>query len=45
MWGALWVSLAATLVIGVYPEPFIRLINWSLNVSSNPAVANLMKMK
>src|SRR5215472_16265148 len=43
MWGALWVSLAATLVIGVYPEPFIRLVNWSLNVSQNPAMANLMK--
>ncbi len=43
MWGALWVSLAATLVIGVFPEPFIRLVNWSLNVTQNPAVANLMK--
>lgn len=43
MWGALWVSLAATLVIGVYPEPFIRLVNWSLSISSNPAVASLMK--
>ncbi|HEX6504360.1 MAG TPA: NADH-quinone oxidoreductase subunit N [Terriglobales bacterium] len=43
MWGALWVSLAATLVIGVYPEPFIRLVNWSLNVSNNPAIANLVR--
>jgi NADH-quinone oxidoreductase subunit N len=43
MWGALWVSLAATLVIGVYPEPFIRLVNWSLNITQNPAIANLMK--
>jgi NADH-quinone oxidoreductase subunit N len=43
MWGALWVSLAATLVIGVYPEPFIRLVNWSLSQTNNPAVASLMK--
>lgn len=43
MWGALWVSLAATLIIGVYPEPFIRLINWSLSISNNPAIASLMK--
>lgn len=43
MWGALWVSLAATLVIGVFPEPFIRLVNWSLNITQNPAIANLVK--
>ncbi len=43
MWGALWVSLAATLVIGVFPEPFIRLINWSLNLTNNPAMANLIR--
>ena len=43
MWGALWVSLAATLAIGVYPEPFIRMVNWSLNATQNPAFANLIK--
>jgi NADH-quinone oxidoreductase subunit N len=43
MWGALWVTVAATLIIGIYPEPFIRLVNWSLNVAQNPAVANLIR--
>jgi NADH-quinone oxidoreductase subunit N len=43
MWGALWVSAAATLIIGLYPEPFIRLVNWSLNVAQSTTVANLIK--
>ncbi len=44
MWAALWVSALATLVIGIYPEPFIRLVNWSLNLSQGGgAMANLIK--
>ena len=43
IWGALWVSAAATLVIGIYPEPFIRLVNWSLNLTQGSAMANLIK--
>jgi NADH-quinone oxidoreductase subunit N len=43
MWGALWVSAAATLIIGIYPEPFIQLVNWSLNLTQGSAMANLIK--
>ena len=41
MWVSLWVTVAATLFIGIYPEPFIRAVNWSLYLAQNPAVANL----
>jgi NADH-quinone oxidoreductase subunit N len=43
MWVSLWVTLAATLFIGIYPEPFIRAVNWSLYLAQNPAVANLVR--
>jgi NADH-quinone oxidoreductase subunit N len=43
MWGALWVTAAATLIIGIFPEPFIQLVNWSLNLTQGSAMANLIK--
>jgi NADH-quinone oxidoreductase subunit N len=39
---AVGVAALATLVIGVYPEPFIRSVNWSLNIPS-PHVAARVK--
>jgi NADH-quinone oxidoreductase subunit N len=30
---AVGVAALATLVIGVYPEPFIRSVNWSLGIA------------
>jgi len=45
--GAMWVTLAvtgaATLFIGIYPEPFIKAVNWSLGLASNPAVSQLVR--
>jgi len=43
MWSALWVTTAATLFIGVYPEPFINAVNWVFGISHPAAVANLMR--
>jgi NADH-quinone oxidoreductase subunit N len=43
MWGALWVTAAATLIIGIFPELFIQLVNWSLNLTQGSAMANLIK--
>jgi len=40
---ALGVTALATLVIGVYPEPFIRGVNWSLNIVQSPHVAAMIK--
>ena len=45
-WGmraALGITALATIVIGVYPEPFIRSVNWSLGIAQSPRVAALMK--
>jgi len=39
----LGVTALATLVIGVYPEPFIRGVNWSLGIAQSPHVAAMMK--
>jgi NADH-quinone oxidoreductase subunit N len=39
---AVGLAALATLVIGVYPEPFIRSVNWSLNIPS-PHVAARVK--
>jgi hypothetical protein len=39
---ALGVTALATLFIGVYPEPFIRSVNWSLGIAQSP-VASLIK--
>ena len=40
---ALGVTALATIVIGVYPEPFIRSVNWSLGIAQSPHVAAVMK--
>jgi NADH-quinone oxidoreductase subunit N len=39
----LGVTALATLVIGVYPEPFIRGVNWSLGIVQSPHVAAMIK--
>ena len=39
----LGVTALATIVIGVYPEPFIRSVNWSLGIVQSPHVAAMMK--
>ena len=40
---ALGLTALATIVIGVYPEPFIRTVNWSLGIAQSPHVAAMMK--
>jgi len=43
MRAALGLSGLATLYIGVMPEQFIRLVNWSLGLAQNPALARLVR--
>ncbi len=43
MRAALGLSGFATLYIGVMPEQFIRLVNWSLGLAQNPAVVRLVR--
>ncbi len=40
---ALSVTALATIVIGVYPEPFIHSVNWSLGIAQSPHVAAMLK--
>ena len=40
---ALGITAFATLVIGIYPEPFIRAVNWSLGIAQSSAVAGLVR--
>jgi len=40
---AVGIAALATIVIGVFPEPFIHGVNWSLNIAQNPHVAALVK--
>jgi NADH-quinone oxidoreductase subunit N len=40
---AVGVTALATIVIGVYPEPFIRGVNWSLGIVQSPLVAAMVK--
>jgi NADH-quinone oxidoreductase subunit N len=40
---AVGVAALATIVIGVYPEPFIRGVNWSLGIVQTPHVAAMIK--
>jgi NADH-quinone oxidoreductase subunit N len=40
---AVGVTALATIVIGVYPEPFIRGVNWSLGIAQTPHVAAMLK--
>jgi len=39
----LGVTALATIVIGVFPEPFIRSVNWSLGIVQTPHVAAMLK--
>jgi NADH-quinone oxidoreductase subunit N len=41
MRAALGVTAFATLLIGILPERFINLVNWSLGIMQNPTVAKL----
>jgi NADH-quinone oxidoreductase subunit N len=43
MWAALTVTGLATLLIGIYPEPFIGAVNWVFGITSSPSVANLIR--
>src|ERR1700681_4588191 len=36
---AVGVTALATIMIGVYPEPLIRSVNWSLNLTQSPRAA------
>jgi len=40
---ALAVSALATLIIGVYPEPFIHSVNWALGLTQSPHVTAMMR--
>jgi NADH-quinone oxidoreductase subunit N len=40
---AVGITALATIVIGIYPEPFIRTVNWSLNIVQAPHVAMMVK--
>lgn len=40
---ALGITAFATLVIGIYPEPFIRAVNWSLGIAQSTPVASLVR--
>jgi NADH-quinone oxidoreductase subunit N len=39
----LGVTALATIVIGVFPEPFIRGVNWSLGIVQSPHVAAMLR--
>jgi NADH-quinone oxidoreductase subunit N len=40
---AVGVTALATIVIGLYPEPFIRSVNWSLGIVQSPHAAAVVK--
>jgi NADH-quinone oxidoreductase subunit N len=43
MRAALGVTAFATLFIGIMPNRFIEIVNWSLGIAQNPAVAKLIR--
>jgi len=43
MRAAVGVTALATIVIGVFPEPFIRTVNWSLGIAQTPHVAAMVR--
>jgi NADH-quinone oxidoreductase subunit N len=43
MRAALAVAAFATLFIGILPDRFIQLVNWTLGIAQNPAVAKLVR--
>jgi hypothetical protein len=40
---ALWVSGFATIGIGIFPEVFLRIVNWSLALSGDAKVIGLLR--
>jgi hypothetical protein len=40
---ALGVSAFATVFIGVFPDRFIQVVNWSLNIANAPTIARLIR--
>jgi NADH-quinone oxidoreductase subunit N len=40
---ALWISAVATLGIGLFPEVFLRAVNWSLALSSDARIIGLLR--
>jgi len=40
---ALGITALATVGIGLYPDPFIRAVNWSLNLAQYSPVAQLLR--
>jgi len=42
MRAALAITAFATLYIGIMPERFIHLVNWSIGIAQNPTIAKLM---
>jgi len=40
---AVGVTALATIVIGVFPEPFIQAVNWSLGLAQSPHVTAMMR--
>jgi len=43
MWAALGVTALATVFIGIYPEPFIHAVNWSLGLTQTSPMASLVR--
>jgi NADH-quinone oxidoreductase subunit N len=43
MWAALGVTALATVFIGIYPEPFIHAVNWSLGLTQTSPIASLVR--
>jgi NADH-quinone oxidoreductase subunit N len=40
---ALGISALATVAIGIYPNPFIQLVNWSLGLASAPPMTSMLR--
>jgi len=40
---AVGVTALATIVIGVFPEPFIETVNWSLGIVQSPHMTAMMR--
>jgi len=43
MRAALGVTAFATLFIGILPDRFIHIVNWSLGIAQNPSIAKLIR--
>jgi hypothetical protein len=40
---ALWISALATVGIGMFPELFLRVVNWSLALSQDTKIIGLLR--